>query len=142
MLGIDKDEEQLRQEANGRSNRNRLIAAAREGDADAIESLTLEDIDLYSAISRRAKKEDIYSIVDSCFIPYGVDSEQYSIMGTIRAIHTHENPITGEKLYQLLTDVNEILIDIMINQEDLLGEPAIGRRFKGTVWIQGYVNLP
>lgn len=142
LLGIDKDEEQLRQEANGRSNRNRLIAAAREGDADAIESLTLEDIDLYSAISRRAKKEDIYSIVDSCFIPYGVDSEQYSIMGTIRAIHTHENPITGEKLYQLLTDVNEILIDIMINQEDLLGEPAIGRRFKGTVWIQGYVNLP
>lgn len=142
LLGIDKDEEQLRLEETGKKNRNRLIAAAKEGDTEAIESLTLEDIDLYSSISKRTKKEDIYSIVDSCFIPYGVNSDQYSIIGTIHDIHTFQNPVSGEKLYQLLVEVNEIFIDVLINTIDLLGEPAIGRRFKGNIWIQGYVYLP
>lgn len=142
ILGIDKDEEQLRQEEKGQKNRNCLIAAAREGDADAIESLTLEDIDLYSALAKRARSEDLYSIVDSCFIPYGINSEQYSIIGTILDIHTLQNPITGETLYQLLVEANEIPMDILINAIDLLGEPVIGRRFKGSIWVQGYVYLP
>lgn len=142
ILGIDKDEEQLRLEENGQKNRNRLIAAAKEGDADAIESLTLEDIDLYSSISKRTKSEDLYAIVDSSFIPYGINSEQYSVIGTIHDIHKLQNPVSGETLYQLLVEVNEIPMDILINAMDLLGEPAIGRRFKGTIWVQGHVYLP
>lgn len=142
ILGIDKDEEQMRLEKNGQNNRNRLIAAAKEGDADAIENLTLEDIDLYSTISRRAKNEDLYSIIDSCFIPFGINSEQYSIIGSIHDIHTYTNPLSSEKLYLILVEVNEIFIDIMINSSDLLGEPAIGRRLKATIWIQGHVYLP
>lgn len=142
LLGIDKDEEQIQIEKSGQNKRNRLIAAAKEGDADAIESLTLEDIDLYSSISKRAKVEDIYSIVDSSIIPYGVNSEQYSIMGTIQEYRQLENPVTNELLYKILIDANGICIDIMIHAADLLGEPAVGRRFKGTVWVQGYVYLP
>lgn len=142
ILGIDKDEEQLRLEERGQKNRNRLIAAAKEGDADAIENLTLEDIDLYSTISRRVKSEDLYSIIDSCFIPFGINSEQYSIIGNIHDIHTHKNPITGENLYLISVEVNEIFIDVMINATDLLGDPAIGRRLKATVWMQGHVYLP
>lgn len=142
ILGISKDEEQLRLERNGQRNRNRLIAAAKEGDADAIESLTLEDIDLYSSISRRAKNEDLYTIVDSCFIPYGVNSEQYSIIGTILDMHMLKNPFTDDTLFQLLVEVNDIQLDVLINAIDLLGEPQIGRRFKGSVWIQGHVYIP
>lgn len=142
ILGIDKDEEQRKLEEKGQKNRNRLIAAAKEGDADAIESLTLEDIDLYSSLAKRAKKEDIYSIVDSCFIPYGINSEQYSVIGTIHDIHIYQNPISNETLYQLLIEVNEIPMDILINANDLLGEPVIGRRFKGSIWAQGHVYLP
>ena len=37
---------------------------------------------------------------------------------------------------------NELLFDICINKTDLLGEPEAGRRFKGTVWMQGYINYP
>ena len=140
LLGIDKDEEQIRLEETGQKNRNRLLAAAREG--DAIENLTLEDIDLYSSISKRAKTEDIYSIVDSCLIPYGINSEQYSVIGTIQNIRTFQNPVTGDSLYQLLVDVNEFTIDILINAIDILGEPMVGRRFKGSVWMQGYIFLP
>lgn len=142
LLGIDKDEEQIRLEERGQRNRNRLLAAAKEGDAEAIESLTLEDIDLYSSISKRAKSEDLYTIVDSSFIPYGINSDQYSIMGTILDIQKLKNPCTGEQLYQLLIEVNDIQIDIIINAIDLLGEPTVGRRFKGSVWMQGYVYIP
>lgn len=142
LLGIEKDEEQIQSEKRSQKNRNRMIAAAKEGDTEAIESLTLEDIDLYSYISKRAKSEDLYSIVDSCLIPYGINSEQYSVMGSIQDMHILKNPITNETMYQLLVEVNDIPIDIMINAIDLLGEPAIGRRFKGSVWVQGYIYLP
>jgi len=40
------------------------------GDETAIESLTIEDIDTYSKISRRIRREDVFTIVDSCFMPY------------------------------------------------------------------------
>ena len=39
---------------------NQLIAQAREGDEDAIESLTLEDMDTYALLSQRVMKEDIF----------------------------------------------------------------------------------
>ena len=45
-------------------------------------------------------------------------------------------------MYQLLVNVNETPVDILINTRDLTGEPAIGRRFKGTVWMQGNVVFP
>ena len=61
-------------------NRDRMIAAAREGDQDAIESLTLEDIDTYAEISRRVKKEDILTIVESYFMPFGIACDEYSVL--------------------------------------------------------------
>lgn len=51
---------------------NQLIAQAREGDEDAIESLTLEDMDTYALLSQRVMKEDIFSIVKSTFMPFGL----------------------------------------------------------------------
>ena len=52
--------------------RNRLIQAARGGDEEAIESLTLEDMDTYTTISRRIQKMDVFSLVDTYCMPYGV----------------------------------------------------------------------
>lgn len=69
ILPINKNEKQIRKNEKTNQNRNHLIAAARDGDEDAIESLTLEDIDTYSMISRRIANEDILSIVDSYFMP-------------------------------------------------------------------------
>ncbi|MCB5532112.1 DUF3881 family protein, partial [Thomasclavelia ramosa] len=70
------------------------------GDQGAIETLTLEDMDIYSKVSRRLATEDVYSIVDSYFMPYGVECDLYSIMGEILAIRERENTLTGERLYQ------------------------------------------
>lgn len=117
--------------------RNQLMSQARDGDEDAIESLTLEDMDTYAILSQRIMKEDIFSIIKSTFMPYGIESDQYTILGEIINYTRMENKLTHELIYGLRLDCNDIRFDICINSKDLFGEPAIGRRFRGNVWMQG-----
>ena len=55
------------------ANRNKLLAAARQGDEDAIETLTLEDMDMYTTISED-QKDDIFGleILTSCALWCGM----------------------------------------------------------------------
>jgi len=121
---------------------NKLVEEARHGNEEAIEFLTLEDLDVYSTLSQKIKKADVYSLVDTFFMPYGVECDMYSVMGEILDFQEVINSITQETVYQLELLCNEIPIDVCINKNDLYGEPGIGRRFKGTVWLQGYLNYP
>lgn len=130
-----------RQTVSSKENRTRLIAEAREGNEEAIESLTIQDMDTYTSISRRIKKEDVLSIVNSCFMPYGIESDQYSIIGEILEVEETVNTLTSEVVYYLKVECNDIQFNVTINENDLLGEPAVGRRFKGNVWMQGTVCL-
>ncbi len=116
---------------------NRLIAQAREGNEEAIESLTIEDMDTYSLISQRIHNEDVLSIVSTSFMPYGIESDQYSIIGDILEVKKDENKLTHEEVYVLKILCNEMIFSVCINQKDLLGEPLVGRRFKGSIWLQG-----
>ena len=127
--------------SNKNEKRNQLIAQAREGNEEAIENLTLADMDTYSSISRRLAKEDILSIVDSYFMPYGIESDQYSILGTITEVEETYNMFTQEKIYRLGILCNDIEFDVTINERDVFGEPEVGRRFKGNIWMQGTVCL-
>ena len=43
--------------------RNNLLSAAKEGDEEAIENLTMEDIDQYSVLSHRVMNEDLLTII-------------------------------------------------------------------------------
>lgn len=123
------------------SERSQLVAQAREGNEEAIENLTLEDMDMYSILSRRVMNEDIFSIVSSTFMPYGIESDQYSILGEILDYTIVENSITKEHIYCMKIECNDLIFDICINSKDLIGEPAVGRRFKGNIWMQGSVQL-
>ena len=123
-------------------NRNQLIDAARKGDEDAIESLTLEDMDTYTSISKKILTEDVFSLVDTYFMPYGVECDQYSIMGEILDISLRVNKITNEEIYVMRLSCNDLQFDVCINKQDLYGEPQVGRRFKGIVWMQGFINYP
>jgi len=127
--------------SNKRDKRNRLMAEARKGNEEAIESLTLEDMDTYSMISKRITKEDVFSIVNSSFMPYGIESDQYSVLGEIIELEEDINSLTKEKIYSMKVECNDIIFNIAINEKDLLGEPAVGRRFKGSIWMQGTVCL-
>lgn len=142
MMPIKKDENQKRRIQKDSRNRTNLIAAARQGDEDAIETLTLEDMDIYTTISKKIHKEDVFSLVDTYFMPYGVECDQYSILGEITDCQMITNTLTGEKVYQMTVYCNELSFDLCINAEDLFGEPQVGRRFKGTIWLQGYINFP
>lgn len=142
LLPIGKDESDRRRIQKDSMSRNQLIAAARKGDEEAIESLTLEDMDIYSTISKKILTEDVFSLVDTYFMPYGVECDQYSVMGEIMDISLRVNRITREEIYVLRLCCNDLEFDICINKEDLYGEPQIGRRFKGVIWMQGYINYP
>ena len=142
MMPIQKDEEQKLRVKKNSANRNNLLAAARKGDEDAIETLTLEDMDMYTTISRKIQKEDVFSLVDTYFMPYGVECDQYSILGEIVSMQEAANDVTGEKIYILRICCNELTFDVCINIIDLFGEPQVGRRFKGIIWLQGRINFP
>lgn len=117
--------------------RTKLIQAARDGDEEAIENLTLEDMDTYSMISRRIADEDVFSIVSTYFMPYGVECDHYSILGEILEYELVENTLTREQIYVLTVESHDLVFEVCINQKDLLGEPQVGRRFKGVIWLQG-----
>ena len=140
LLPVNKTEQQEKQKKKQSSDRNCLIAAAREGDEDAIENLTLEDMDTYSMLSRRITHEDVLSIVESYFMPYGIESDQYSILGEIMDCQLVTNNWTGENIYEMQVSCNGMMMGVCINQKDLLGEPQVGRRFKGNVWMQGSIK--
>ena len=48
-----------------------------------MEDLTMEDMDMYSMISERIVTDDVLTIVDTCFMPHGIECDQYSVMGEI-----------------------------------------------------------
>lgn len=142
VMPLNKNESDKKKIEKASFNRNKLIAAARRGDEEAIESLTLEDMDTYTIISRKILKEDVFSLVDTYFMPYGVECDHYSVLGEIIDLRLIKNTLTKEEVFFLTINANDLIFDVAINQKDLLGEPAIGRRFKGFIWMQGHISFP
>ena len=141
LFPVEKSEKQIKISNADNKHRSNLIAEARKGNQEAIENLTIQDIDLYSLISKRAKNEDVYSIVDTSFVPYGSESDNYTILGEIKEVRSIKNSKSSEEMYGLVIECNQLTFEVCINKNDLLGEPEIGRRFKGNVWLQGKVEF-
>ena len=141
LFPVQKNELQMRSEKQASENRKMLINAARNGDQMAIETLTLDDIDIYSTVSRRLANEDVFSIVDTYFMPYGVECDLYAILGEILKVRVVENILTKERLYQLKLEINELQFEVCVPVKEVMGEPAVGRRFKGNIWLQGHLNF-
>ena len=119
----------------------KLVKEAKSGDESAIESLTTQEMDTYSMISKRIVTEDVLSIVSTYFMPCGLECDQYSILGEIIRFERRENSLTKEKLYVMTVDCNGLEFDVCINAEDLMGEPEIGRRLKASIWLQGKIDF-
>lgn len=141
LLPALKDKEAVKVEQEITRNRNHLMAAARDGDQEAMENLTMEDMDTYSMIAQRIGKEDVFSIVDSYFMPYGIQCDQYSILGEIMDFHSFKNILTGEEILQMTVECNNLQFDVCINKKDLLGEPEVGRRLRANIWLQGHLHF-
>jgi len=141
LFPVQKNEYQVRSVKEASDNRKMLINAARNGDQSAIETLTLDDIDIYSTVSRRLANEDVFSIVDTYFMPYGVECDLYAVLGEILKVKIVENTFTKVKLYQMRLEINELQFDVCVPVNEVMGEPDVGRRFKGNIWLQGHINF-
>ena len=85
--------------------------------------------------------EDVFSIVDTYMMPYGAECDLYSILGTIIKVRKTCNEYTKEAIYIMSLDVNDLLFDVCVPVNNTMGEPEEGRRFKGNIWLQGYINF-
>ena len=141
LLPLHKTRKQIEKAQVAAKDRSNLLEAARNGDEDAMETLTIEDIDMYSQISRRVMREDIYSIVDSSFMPSGIECDQYTVIGEVIRVEEKTTRITEGLVYDLTLNCNDMVFHVGIARKDLLGEPVVGRRFKGQIWMQGVANF-
>lgn len=141
LLPLQKSSMEKRSQKMYSEKRKSLMQDAKKGVESAIESLTMEDMGLYNTICKKILESDVYSLVDSTFIPCGVESDHYSVLGEILHVKEETNMYTNDKIFILTINCNDIIMDIAINEIDLLGEPAVGRRFKGDIWLQGSVHV-
>ena len=141
VLPVEEVDISRRSQMKKYMKRTSLLSAAKAGDEEAIENLTMEDIDQYSVLSRRVTNEDILTIIDTSIMPFGIESDQYAVVGEIFDINHSKNMITGENMVLLSVNAKDILFEICINEKDLIGEPQVGRRFKGKIWMQGLIKF-
>lgn len=142
IFPLEKSSMQRRSQKIYSEKRKNLMQDARKGVEAAIESLSMQDMGLYNTICKKILDSDVYSLVDTTFIPCGVESDHYAILGEILNIKEETNMYTNDKLYILTLNCNDVIMDVAINSEDLMGVPAVGRRFKGDIWLQGSVHIP
>lgn len=142
LMPLQKTAKDLVTTSQATNTRAKLVKAARNGDEDAIENLTMHDMDTYSTIAQRLQQDDVFTLVDTYFMPYGVECDQYSILGEIIELEELTNNMTGEELYHMTIICNDIRMQLVVNKEDVFGEPAVGRRYKGNIWLQGHINFP
>ena len=89
----------------------------------------------------RLKNEDLYSIVETSIVPYGIECDKYQIVAEIISVNRKENKFTGETLVEMRVDAMGLQFNLMINEKDLEGDPEPGRRFRGTIWLLGEVEF-
>ena len=141
LLPVLQEKQSFMEKEESLRRHNKLIKEARSGDENAIESLTMQEMDTYSMISKRIETEDVLSIVSIYFMPCGLECDQYSILGDIIKYEKRENSLSKEQIYILTVECNGMEFDVCINAEDLMGEPEIGRRLKASIWLQGRLNF-
>ena len=101
ILPIQRDPYDIKQERENRKHRNHMIEAAKNGDVEAMEHLTIDDFDTYNKVASLSKKKDVYSIVTSSFMPDTVESDKYSVLGIIKDYQIMKNKKTEEVSYYI-----------------------------------------
>lgn len=141
LLPVKKTADQIQEQKNRNRKRMRLLQEARSGDEDAMEELTNQEMETISVVNQRIFSDDLYSVIDSFFMPYGVECDQYMLMGEIVDTEELFNALTGEKFYRIQVVANGIAVTVGVLAADLVGVPEPGRRIKCQIWLQGTVDF-
>lgn len=89
----------------------------------------------------RLKNEDLYSIVETSLVPYGIECDKYQIVAEIISVNRKVNQYTDEIMVEMRVDTMGLQFNLMINEKDLDGDPLPGRRFRGVIWLLGEVEF-
>lgn len=118
------------------------VELAKMGDDKALQMLSLQNLDLYAMVQDRISQgDDIFTIVDTYFIPYGMESDQYHILANIDRVSLVCNTITRQMVWKMDIECNGLKMSLCINEQNLMGYPSAGMRFKGDIWLQGKINF-
>jgi hypothetical protein len=141
LLPVQKTKEQINIARERSVKRTLLMNALRNDMEEVIEQLSMEEMEIYSNATRRLETEDLYSIVDNSFIPHGVECDIYLLLGEIVHIEEKRNALTMEELYDLTVECNHIFFHLGVLKQSLRGEPAVGRRIKAKIWLEGNLHF-
>jgi len=119
---------------------SKFCAEAEIDSADFDEDMSDYIPDFLPDFEKRLKKDDVYTIVNTFLMPYGVETDQYMVLGEIDSVRTVKNNVSGENVYIIRLTARKIQMDICVNEGDVQGVPVPGRRFKGIIWLQGRIE--
>lgn len=111
------------------------VLLGKESEQDT--TLFMSDFEYEQNIKKRLRTEDVFSVLDGYL--YSDEDEKccYSVLGTMQRIEKLMNPFTEEWVYYIEINIYGLLMHVLINPLDLIGEPAVGRRFAGKLRLKG-----
>ncbi len=112
-----------------------------QGDEFSMLAMNCEDMEIYERISNRLDEDDLYTMVDTSFIPSNMETDCYTVLGEILSLRLEKNTLTGEEIYMMVLRCHLLEIQVAVPQAQLMGKPEVGRRFKGDIWLQGSLFL-
>ena len=110
-------------------------------DDNHFDGMVVDDFTLFNTVNERYKKEDLYSIVETSIVPYGIECDKYLIVAEILSVSYKQNSFTKETLIEMRLVALGLQFNLVINEKDLKGVPKPGRRFRGVIWLQGDVEF-
>lgn len=116
-----------------------MMKRALGGDVAAVTELSMDDLRVYEELSNRLKSEDVLTILSSYIMPLGIESDKYTVLGEIKSKKQYMNSVTHQIIWVIGMVVNGINIDVCVNRENMIGEPAVGMRLKCNLWLQGRI---
>ncbi len=129
VLPIDEEESEAAIES-GEDMVNKVLGG------DATDDDFLDDMTM---IRELLKTEDVLSVLEVYFFPIQDFDTMYSALGTILEVDKARIRYSENFLYKLKIRTMGLVIDVFVNEKNLLGEPSVGMRFKGNIWLHGRI---
>jgi len=139
ILPLYQNEKVLKQAQEDRERRRRIMEDIHIHDdpGGSLEEVARRDMQQYDLLMRRLEATDIFTVVDSFFMPYGMESDRYYLLGRILSCQLLVNQFSGEEFYRMLIEVNDMTLSLAIHKDDLLGVPEPGCRIRCRGWLIG-----
>ena len=137
LLPIHQPEVSVRHVNEAEAYRLQLMNDANNGNEKAMEQLASHDVQMYQHLMSQLHETDVYTLVESFFMPHGMESDQYYFLGRIAALQQIRNEFTGEFYYRMVVETNRMMLVTAVNTKDVLGVPEVGRRIRCHGWLLG-----